>query len=337
LGASSAAVAARELLAREIVSLDEAVLQGIVLTERSVSHRSFRVDVGGTPALFVKQADAQRSQGRDLTTEAAVYRLARSSAALAEVVPPVRLVSADDSLIVLDAVAGTSLAELPVDRSDPRTSAILREYGRAVARTHQVRPPPLGQPPWLLGALEPGWGTYEWLPDPTRELLLRLAGTPTMRQAFRRAATAWRAECLIHGDLRSANVLVVGDAGSPSIRLVDWELACLGDPAWDIGSVLADLLATAAFGVFEGGRAAPDTWEAAHAFLGGYRALATAASWPELLQRSVWLAGVRLVQSLVEYGQLGRELLAAQEPVLLPWAAHLLAGAPEIVAELAPP
>ena len=315
-------------------------MQGMVVTERSVSHRSFRVDVGGRPTLFVKQADAHRSHGRDLTTEAAVYRVARSSSALAEVVPHSRLISADDSLIVLDAVAGMSLAETPLAGGagvDPSIGSVLHAYGRAVARTHQVRPPPLGQPPWLLTALEPGWGTYEWLPDPSRELLLRLARMSAVRQRFRRAATTWRAQCLTHGDLRWANVLVAPNGGSPSVRLVDWELACLGDPAWDIGSVLADVLASAAFGVGAVGSAALDTREAARAFLGGYRVEATPPGWLDLLERAVRLAGVRLVQSLVEYGHVSREFLAAQEPLLLPWAIHMLAGAPEMVSELAPP
>ena len=339
---SSAASVIRDLLAWGLVRVDDVFRHGIVLTETSVSHRSFRVDVGGEPTLFVKQADARRSQGRDLATEAAVYRLAQSSRALAEILPGCRYISADDSLIVLDAVAGRSLAETPIAGGeyagvgdDQDTGSVLRAYGGAVARAHQIRPLPLGQSPWMLVALEPGWGSYAWLPDPSRGLLLRLAGAPGMRQAFRVAAAAWRAECLIHGDLRWANVLVAADAVVPSVLLVDWELACLGDPAWDIASVLTDLFVAAA-GTGAAVARAPLTWEHAHAFLGGYRASAAPAPgrWSDLVERSVRLAGLRLVQALIECGHQGAELLAAMEPALLPWAVELLGGSPAIASEL---
>jgi hypothetical protein len=51
----------------------------------------------------------------------------------------------------------------------------------------------------------------------------------------------WRAAAFIHGDVRWPNLLVVRPAGAPAaaIRIVDWEAAGPGDPAWDVGSALA--------------------------------------------------------------------------------------------------
>lgn len=337
-GESPTAAVVRELLALGVLTVDDAVEQGFALTETSVSHRSYRVRIGAADGLFVKQADPVRSQGRDLSTEAAVYRIARSSEALAGVVPACHAVAADDSLLVLDAVPGTPLSDTALAQGglDPGTRSAMCAYGRAVARVHRVRPPPIGHPPWLLSALEPGWGGYGWLPGPCRELLVRLAATREMREGFRRAASAWQAGCLVHGDLRWANVLVALDEEPPRAWLVDWELACLGDAAWDVGSVLADLLAAAASRSLEAGDP-PGVWEPALAFLGGYRTAAALPEeeWTRLVRRSVALAGVRLVQALVEYGHQGAAFLAPIEPVLLPWAATLLGAPHAIVSELA--
>ncbi len=337
-GASPAAAVVRDLLALGVLTVDDAVERGFALTETSVSHRSFRVRIGEGAGLFVKRADPLRSQGRDLATEAAVYRIARSSEPLARVTPACHALSADDSLIVLEAAPGTPLSEtaLAAGGLEPGARSAMCAYGRAVARVHQVRPPPLGQPPWLLGALEPGWGGYGWLPVACRELLLRLAATPAIRDGFRSAAAAWRAGVLVHGDLRWANVLVALDAEPPRVWLVDWELACRGDPAWDVASVLADLLAAAASRCLEAGEL-PDVWAPALDFLGGYKTTAALgeSEWTELVGRSVALAGVRLVQSLVEYGHLGAGFLAPMEPVLLPWAVTLLEAPEAIVSELA--
>nr|BAN83918.1 hypothetical protein [Streptomyces olivoviridis] len=51
---------------------------------------------------------------------------------------------------------------------------------------------------------------------------------------------------LVHGDLRAPNVLV-GQSRDPAedgAVFVDWELACVGDVAADVGTVLAEALAT---------------------------------------------------------------------------------------------
>ena len=67
-----------------------------------------------------------------------------------------------------------------------------------------------------------------------------------------------RYECLIHSDIKSDNFLVVESFNSPDssnhsssntykktrqLKLIDWELARIGDPAWDTGSVFSDYLA----------------------------------------------------------------------------------------------
>jgi thiamine kinase-like enzyme len=55
----------------------------------------------------------------------------------------------------------------------------------------------------------------------------------------------WRVESLIHGDIRWDNfsLFVSSAAGRKSgLRIVDWELACLGDPCWDVGTVFSEYM-----------------------------------------------------------------------------------------------
>ncbi len=55
----------------------------------------------------------------------------------------------------------------------------------------------------------------------------------------------WRTETLIHCDLRWDNWLVPirgRHGGNYGLKIVDWELAGMGDPCWDVGSVIADYL-----------------------------------------------------------------------------------------------
>jgi hypothetical protein len=53
----------------------------------------------------------------------------------------------------------------------------------------------------------------------------------------------WQSDCLIHFDVKGDNILLQAKPGAPSVWIVDWEMAALGDAAWDVGSVFADYLA----------------------------------------------------------------------------------------------
>ena len=55
-------------------------------------------------------------------------------------------------------------------------------------------------------------------------------------------AKEWRPSCLIHFDVKGDNILLSAKRGARSSWLIDWELAALGDPAWDVGSMFADYL-----------------------------------------------------------------------------------------------
>ena len=59
---------------------------------------------------------------------------------------------------------------------------------------------------------------------------------PAFQQSLDALSAEWQATSLIHGDMKWDNCLVDGDAGN--VRIVDWELADIGDPSWDVGAVL---------------------------------------------------------------------------------------------------
>ncbi len=322
---ASAGWALRHLLEIGVLSPAD-VLGGLPEAEDvSVSHTAYRVTLGQVPRWFVKRANTERTLGRTLGEEATVYRMASEHAALAALLPRCESISPDKQVIVLEAL--DALVMHP-------THDGLRAYGAAVAHVHDVMASPFGTTPWLVTALEARWGDYAWLSPAGARLLHRLRATPVARDGFATARREWRSGRLVHGDLRWANVLQ--SSGSGRVWLVDWELACSGDPAWDVGSMLADALATAVTADSAG-----DPWDTVWAqwrdVVAGYHAVARPSepAWRHLMTRSVRLSAIRLVQTIMEYGHESDDVLDQAAALLEPWTLFLLQDARRIGHELA--
>ncbi len=126
----------------------------------------------------------------------------------------------------------------------------------------------------------------------------------------------WRAETVIHGDIRPDNVLVRnGHAEGPwEVRIIDWEMVQLGDPAWDLAGTLqafvrawvVSIPMTADLSIDERTALAKFPFENVQAlcrsFWQGYRAELAADRVEErhLLDRAVKLTAVRMIQSAYE-------------------------------------
>ena len=110
-----------------------------------------------------------------------------------------------------------------------------------------------------------------------------------------------------------------GSSRPTRVKLVDWEMAGWGDPAFDVGSAFSDCVV--------GSKAAAGALWSAYVRAARLDGAAAAA----LLTRAVRFAGARLVQSAYEYSQEATvlsdrvvdSLAVARELVLAPEAARV--------------
>jgi aminoglycoside phosphotransferase (APT) family kinase protein len=187
----------------------------------------------------------------------------------------------------------------------------VRQIGAALAVLHSTRTDgfELQAPrPWLLTLLAQGDSTSS-IHGSVLEQIKRFA---PLRAFTDELGQRWPGTVMIHGDLRFSNVLAVRDP--PYVRLLDWELAGLGDPLYDLGCLLAAVLADAA--------ARGTDLQSAVRFFGlayaEYRARAPNVS--VVSATLVAYAALRLVQFAIEYAKsslnctdhCGRLLEAAQ-------------------------
>lgn len=212
------------------------------LTGRNLVYR-VQLD-GGAPLLLKRAVDAETRQG--LEREARAYDVIAGAGA-----PPVTPRKLDfdpsSSTLALEFLS----AHRPVTNSVARgglNGGLASALGSLLARLHAI-PAPTGDtaPPWILGLVHPPVAILREASYGQLDVMRHVQGSASWRSALESLAEEWRPRSLVHGDLRFSNILRGEDrSGEPALMLVDWELAGGGDPGWDTGWILAELLAARA-------------------------------------------------------------------------------------------
>jgi Ser/Thr protein kinase RdoA (MazF antagonist) len=145
---------------------------------------------------------------------------------------------------------------------------------------------------------------------------------PDALAALALARADWRDAQIVHGDAKAANVLVLADG---AVRVIDWEIAALGDGLWDIAGLVQSLL-------MPNPMVAPDTLDVAQpraqalieALWAGYVAvLPPPAHLGDARVTLLRLTGARMLQTCLEWAQVSNQIYP-QTPNLLQMALELL-------------
>ena len=286
------------------------------------------------------------------------HEFCRKQPSLAEVAKFLpRLAHYDDSqtILVLELIADArplwSLGEI----SEGAVIEVdaCRSLGRALGlihRTFAAAEQPVDQHldwlprevPWVFSVHRPAPGLLRDLTRSEGELLRVLQGENGPGACLDRLSIDWCATTVIHGDVRFDNVLVRPAGPEMSafreIWITDWEMAQLGDPAWDLAGALQALLnlwvysmplsdeRTAEEMVSQARIPTVHIRRAARALWSGYEAGAELrpAEAETLLGRAVTYSAARLIQSALESLQ-GLQYFAGPAVLLLQISANILA------------
>lgn len=100
--------------------------------------------------------------------------------------------------------------------------------------------------PWVFSQTRPDVSVLWTSSAGCIQLLEILQRFKQFHSHFDRLRREWKAEAFIHFDLRWENCIVAlradGPNGQMDLKIVDWELAQLGDPRWDVGAVFSNFL-----------------------------------------------------------------------------------------------
>ena len=52
----------------------------------------------------------------------------------------------------------------------------------------------------------------------------------------------WSGNSMVHGDIKLVNFVTVNEGGKDKVKVIDWEIANIGDPLWDVAGLLQSYL-----------------------------------------------------------------------------------------------
>jgi thiamine kinase-like enzyme len=242
-------------LAEQGLLASESIVEGdLMVADASRRNRNFKVIRRTQPGYFVKQIQIWDPQTvATLGAEATCYRLARSAsefAPLAALVPRDFLYDMQRHVLVTELLPdGESLSDhhRRLNAFPPEPARLI---GALFGRLHREPMPSLEgrpeaaafrrQPPWILSAHQHGTNLFEALSGGNAQLLQIVQSYPDFQRTLDELRADLRADRLTHGDVKWDNCVAYRAPGNGALaaKVVDWELADIGDAAWDLGALL---------------------------------------------------------------------------------------------------
>jgi hypothetical protein len=327
------------LMSRGLLSADAIVSGDLAVLDASRRNRNFKIIRGAGPGLFIKQMrETQPDAMATLRREAACYEMARDDAALSRLMPRLLKYDAERHLLILELLPeAESLADYHAREKNwpPQIGQMLGEglglyhvQAARISNDEAMRSLFPRQVPVVLTWQSGGHAALGQFGRIGPALSALVRQHPEFETLLDAVGAEWRFDSLIHGDMKWDNILVFPASGGLDFRIVDWELADLGDADWDVGAVLQSFLTVWILSMPIGSGLPPEHYVAMaaqpieamrtilRAFWDAYartRGFAEAEKRPAL-ERSMRFGAARLVWSAIEQrlytGQLDAAALA---------------------------
>jgi hypothetical protein len=350
------------LLDRRLVTFDSVVDGDFMVVDAPSRNRNFKVIRKRAPSYFVKQVKTWEPAAiASLQCEATCYWLSQNDAEFAllrALLPQFHAYDPGSHVLVVELVpGGESLSEyhrrlgaFPADVA-ARLGEALGTYHRGAGDAPRLNSGKTSFPrnvPWILSFHRQGAHLFGTLSAANSQLLAVLQRYPEFQGALDALHDHWQVNSLIHGDMKWENCVVspIGD-GAPGVKVVDWELADLGDACWDVGAVFQAYLSSWVLSLPATGDAPPSQLVEQAAFPLEAMQPAIRAFWRsyvvtlgrngrgqgELLERCVRYGAARMIQTAFEYMNYSPQITASALR-LLQLSLNVLTNPGEAVSDL---
>jgi Phosphotransferase enzyme family len=248
------------LLDRGLITPESVVNGDFVAIDVTRRNRNFKIIRRQFPSFFVKQIQNWEPQAiATLQCEATCYWLAQSEAELAGLAlltPRYHLYDPTRHILVTELLPEAENLSDYHRRVSSFPVEIAVKIGRALGTYHKESVTTLKEGPhnalfpkripWILSINQKNAQLFQALSAANSQLFNIVQTYPEFDQALDKLRAGWRFDSLIHGDMKWDNCVVFKtnvDGDDLGFKIVDWELADIGDSRWDVGAILQAYLA----------------------------------------------------------------------------------------------
>jgi thiamine kinase-like enzyme len=248
------------LLSRNLITSKCVVEGNLAILDTSRRNHNFKV-ISPAGSYLLKQAAGQERVAT-ISHEASVYKWLASRAgsnAFARYPPKFYAYDANQHILILEFVQNTETLREQQERSGRASPQTAEQIADALAALHRVTILNAGQNAeaftqrlLLLSLDQPDFKVFRTLSGAGVQLIKIIQGQKQLCELLAQLREQWTTRTFVHGDVRGDNFLIpAGPAPGRkrSLRIVDFEFAGPGDPAWDVGSVFAEYLSFWLFSV----------------------------------------------------------------------------------------
>jgi Ser/Thr protein kinase RdoA (MazF antagonist) len=330
------------LLERGLLSFESVVDGNLMVVEASRRNRNFKVIRKNHPGYFVKQIKEWEPQSiATLQCEATCYWLAQNDPRLSEtdlvqLMPRYYFYDSSRHALVTELLPdGENLSEYH-RRLGKFPMEIARQLGRRLGGYHRDAGEGLKESPhasvftrkvpWVLSVHQHSALLFNPLSAANARLLEIVRAYPEFQERLDALRAEWQVNGLIHGDMKWDNCLVCAEDqenGESALKVVDWEMADLGDVCWDVGAIFQAYLSFWISSIPSTGEAPSpeliaraqypleEMQPAIRAFWETYAESFEAAKRQELLERSMKYGAARMIQTAYEWMYYSQQVTAS--------------------------
>jgi serine/threonine protein kinase len=317
------------LAERRLLTFESVVDGDFMVVDQSSRNRNLKIVRQKSPGFFIKQISQRTPEFiQSIEREAACYRLAKQNPAfrsLHPLMPRFHYFDPANHILVIELLEnGESLWEyhqrmgrFPADVAVMQGEK-LGAYHRQTRINGNAKDLSVfkRQLPWILSIHETNPMYLGQISQGNSQLINILQQYPEFQSALAAIKDGWTYSTLIHGDIKWENMMLChnGDDSAPELKIIDWEIADIGDECWDVGGVIQAYLTFWIFSLpLNGGMGMADVAAASPfdaesikpalvSYWSGYlqaRKLDQSASRP-MLTRCLSCAAARMIQTAYE-------------------------------------
>ena len=324
------------LLQRNLVSAQSIIEGDLVVEDASRRNRNFQVISERGPCYLLKQGVGQEGIAT-VAHEAAVYQFLQSHTrnGLDCYLPRLCEYDSEEHMLILEFLRHTqNLREYHARRRHFSTSVAVA-MGNALGTLHHLtwmegkRDKTIQvfahESPWVLSLHHPDLRILRDVSSANIQVIKIMQQFAEFCELLDKLRQEWRTEALVHFDIKWDNCIISAQSAAGrknELKIVDWELAGMGDPCWDVGSVFNDYLSFWLLSIPITGETPPDHFlqlarypldrmqPAIRSFWESYvrRTELDRAASDEWLLRSVRYCAARLIQTAFEQMHMAMEL-----------------------------